>query len=184
MFTYEFALAAALVTAPADPIPSTALGPWFLPLRPALVRIGLDHEILDRREEVSFLAQSESFAGDLRMLQVRYHEYLNAPLLEECKCFPDRKTANDFLACNRAYRADLAARMALDQLHAEELRSAVFETDLLHNVWECVRDARCDYYYVTVRRQSLSLLRQLVGNHAFYSGQLPPHVPVWRFSQN
>jgi hypothetical protein len=30
------------------------------------------------------------------------------------------------------------------------------------------------------RRQALQELRDLVGARAFYSGQLPPHVPLWR----
>ena len=62
---------------------------------------------------------------------------------------------------------------------AEEETPALDELPIL-----TVRDARSEYYYVTVRRQALVLLRHLAGNHAFYSGQLPPHVPIWRFSRN
>jgi hypothetical protein len=31
-----------------------------------------------------------------------------------------------------------------------------------------------------VRRQALAQLLELIGPHAYYSGTLPPHVPLWR----
>jgi hypothetical protein len=36
---------------------------------------------------------------------------------------------------------------------------------------------------VTVRRQALKKLRETVGEDAYWSGCLPPHVPVWRFAR-
>ncbi len=183
MFSYEFIIAAALITAPAEPVETAPLRPWFQPLRTALVRVALDAEILDRREEPFTLVKEDSFPADVAMLQNRFHEFLGAPHLEECQRFPQRALVTDFIAFNRAYRCDLNARLLIDPLHAEDLRNAIQETDQLYHVWDAIRDARCEYYYVTVRRQSLLLLRQLIGNEGFYSGQLPPHVPVWRFAE-
>ena len=40
------------------------------------------------------------------------------------------------------------------------VRSAMKETDRLYHVWDAVRDSRCDYYYVTVRRQALKKLKE------------------------
>ncbi|MCI0379489.1 MAG: hypothetical protein L0215_17920 [Gemmataceae bacterium] len=181
MFTYEFVIAAALVTSPPDAVSREELRQWFTPLRAALVRVGIDAQILDRREEEIFLLKAQDFPADVHMLQSRYVEFVHAPWIEECARFPNRETAIDFVHFNRAYRADLLARMTLDPVHAEELRGAVEETDRLFQVWDQVREARCAFYFVTVRRQALMLLRQMVGNEAFYTGQLPPHVPVWRF---
>ena len=45
------------------------------------------------------------------------------------------------------------------------------------------RHAACEYYYVTVRRQALKKLKEMIGDQAYYSGSLPPHVPVWRFAR-
>jgi hypothetical protein len=45
-----------------------------------------------------------------------------------------------------------------------------------------LRDARCDYYYVAYRRQALQQLREAIGPQAFYSGRMPPHVPLWRIA--
>ena len=46
-----------------------------------------------------------------------------------------------------------------------------------------LRDARCEHFYVTYRRQSLAQLRDLIGLEAFYTGRLPPHVPLWRIPE-
>ena len=62
-----------------------------------------------------------------------------------------------------------------------ELRTALQETDHLYYIWDTVRDARCEYYYVTVRRQALKRLRDLLGEEAYYTTKLPPFVPLWRF---
>jgi hypothetical protein len=46
-----------------------------------------------------------------------------------------------------------------------------------------VRDARCEYYYVTVRRQALKRLKDMLGEDDYYAAKLPPHVPIWRFEE-
>ena len=57
------------------------------------------------------------------------------------------------------------------------------EVDRLYQIWDTTRDARCEYYYIHVRRGALKKLRDAVGEEAYYSGTLPPHVPVWRFAR-
>ena len=44
-----------------------------------------------------------------------------------------------------------------------------------------MRDARCEYYYITVRRQALKRLRTMIGAEAYDAAELPPYVPLWRF---
>lgn len=179
MLTCEFVLAAVLITAPKDIQLPPNQAEWVESMRPAVVALAIDAEILDPRERTFLLSQD--VLGDLAMLQSRNEDLLRAPLLGECARFPDRKLINDFLAVNRSYRNDLNARLGVDLVHMEELRTAIIETDRLYQAWDTIRDARCDYYYVTVRRQSLQLLRDLIGAEAFYSGQMPPNVPVWHF---
>ena len=55
------------------------------------------------------------------------------------------------------------------------------ETDRLFRAWDAVRDARCEFYYTTVRRHALKNLREMIGDDAFAAGELPPYVPEWRF---
>lgn len=182
MFTCEILLAAALISAPKEcPLPSTESA-WLEAARPCLLTVAVDAEILDPRERAFLFTQDP--LGDLTMLQARNQDLARAPLLGDCHRFPERKMINDFLALNRSYRNELTARLVIDVVHCEELRSAICETDQLYQVWDTVRDARCDYYYVTVRRQSLQLLRELIGAEAFYAGQMPPNVPVWHFPRS
>jgi hypothetical protein len=177
MFTCEIILAAALIASPKEcPLPTNQIA-WLEATKPTLLTISVSAEILDPRERAYLFTQD--LVDDLTMLQTRNGDLAWAPLLGECDRFPPRKTINDFLALNRAYRADMTNRLVIDLVHAEEIRTAICETDQLYYVWDTLRDAQCEYYYVTVRRQSLQLLRELSGPSAFYAGQMPPTVPVW-----
>jgi hypothetical protein len=180
MSTYTYLVAFALLATPPDQLELPQAPKLYAPLASSLRGLALDLELLDARELGYVLAEPEDFANDLKLLQGRYQELRAAPPLAECKRFPDRELVGDLLAFNRLYREGLTNRLTLDPVHADELNAALSETDYLYRVWDMVRDARCDYYYVTYRRQALLQLRDLVGAHAFYTGQLPPHVPLWR----
>jgi hypothetical protein len=180
MFTIDYLLAAVLLTAPGDR--EVPLSPeLFATVGPAAQQLALKWEILDPREVRYVLARPEDFAADLKLLQRRYHELANAPPLADCQRFPDRATVSDLLAFNRTYRQQMDARQAVELVHWWDYHEAVREADQLYQVWDNVRDARCDYYYVTVRRHALQKLREEIGPEAYYAGRLPPHVPVWRF---
>jgi len=184
MHTYECILAIVLLAGPKDQPTATDLDDWLYAMRPTVLAMALEEEILDPRELSFFLAPGGDATGDLTTLRCRMADFADAPCLAECKRLPDRKAINEYLAFNRAYRNDLTTRLSIARIHAEELRNALADTDKLHSVWDAVRDAKCDYYYVTVRRQALRLLRELVGPEAFYSGHLPPHVPLWHFASS
>jgi hypothetical protein len=182
MATLEYLIAAVLLTAPADR--DVAIGPeLFGTVGPAVQRLALKWEILDEREKRYVLARPEDFAADLKLLQRRYRELAHAPPVSDCQRFPDRAVVSELLAFNRAYRQQMDARQAVELVHWWEFREAVQEADRLYQVWDNVRDARCDYYYVTVRRHALKKLRDAIGPEAYYAGTLPPHVPVWRFQR-
>jgi hypothetical protein len=140
-------------------------------------------EILDPREVRYVLTRPEDFPSDLKLLRRRYADLKDAPPLSDCMRFPDRSLVNDMLAFNRVYRQHLTNRQALERDNAWELREMILETDRLYAIWDLARDARCDYYYVTVRRQALKKIKEEIGDQAFYSGYLPPHVPVWQFER-
>lgn len=208
MLTCEIVLAAALLTAPSDMsschmfdtavrndrvvainvggIPNNLVKQqvnefeaWLQILRPSILILAIDAELLDPRERAFLLTQDAM--GDMALLQSRRADLRNAPLMGEGQRFPDRKLINAFLEVNRRYRNDMNARLTIDVINADDIRMAIAETDQLYQAWDTVRDANCDYYYVTVRRQALALLRELIGPEAFYSGRLPPHVPIWHF---
>lgn len=174
MMTAEVLLAAALMTGPQGKAIDVDTA-WIAVLRPNILALAMDVEILDLREKGFVLGMDQ--VGDLAMLQGRYGEFLNAPMLYEADCFPDRKVINAALEMNRTARNKLAQRLGIDLVHSEEIRGVMQELDMRYQIWDAVRDSRCEYYYVTVRRQSLGLLRDLVGHEGFYSGRLPSSVP-------
>lgn len=152
-------------------------------LRDALRSVAIRWEIMDPREVRYVLTRDVDLPCDLKLLRRRYTELHDAPPLYDCMRFPDRSLVNDLLKFNRAYKTHLEARQSLELPNAWALHRAILETDELFAVWDLVRDTRCDYYFVTVRRAALKKLKAAIGDQNFYSGILPPHVPVWRFSR-
>jgi hypothetical protein len=179
----NYLVALALLTSPPDSLDPPDTPELSAALRPALQALAIQFEILDPREVRYVLTRPEDFVSDVRLLRRRYQDLIDAPPLCDCQRFPDRATINDLLAFNRAYRQRVDSRQAMELVHWWELREAVQEADRLYQVWDTLRDARCDYYYITVRRQALKRLRELIGEEAYYSGNLPPYVPIWRFQQ-
>ena len=57
---------------------------------------------------------------------------------------------------------------------ADELRVILDETERLYQVWDTVKDARCECYYVPFRARCAKKLRDLIGPDAYYRGVLPP----------
>jgi hypothetical protein len=184
MFLYEYALAAALLVMTPSVTVEELAGPQIetVPLlRTALQNLAVDWEILDPREVRYVLARPEDLVSDVNLLRRRYADLADAPAVVDCQRFPERAVVNDLLAFNRTYRQQLDARQPADPTRWWELRKVLQETDQLYQVWDTVRDARCEYYYVTVRRQALKRLHETIGDDAYFTGQLPPPVPLWRF---
>lgn len=180
---YEFALAVALLTAPpGTPEPLPANDQWPA-LQTALHETAIAWEILDPRETRYVLSRVEDFDPDLNLLRRRYQDLQDAPRVADSNRFPDRRTVNELVRFNRAYRKNLDTRQVMESDRAEIIREAVRETDRLYAIWDAVRDSRCEFYYVTVRRQALKKLKELIGEEAYETGELPPYVPDWRFAE-
>jgi len=183
MFPYNYLVAAALLTQSPDLAAPALDADAFLGLRQPLQALATEWEILDSREIRYVLARPEDFASDLQLLRRRQRDLAGAPLVGDADRFPERSTVNDLLAFNRTYRQHLDQGAATASSRYAEVRSALQETDHLYYIWDTVRDARCEYYYVTVRRQALKRLRDLVGDEAYAATRMPPHVPIWRFQE-
>jgi hypothetical protein len=180
MYYAHLLLAITLLTRPAPLTGVADPAGLHKALAPSLRQIAMHWQILDHRELEDILKDSKHFAEDLDLLQKRLEEMNGAPAVLEGERLPDREVVSNYLTLNRSYHQELTDRLTLDRVHSEEIQAALQETDQLYHIWDTVRDARCKYYYVTVRRQALRDLRDLVGNTAFYSGELPPPLPVWR----
>jgi hypothetical protein len=145
--------------------------------------VALFWEVLDAREAPLFFRKPGDFSADAQLLRKRHQELADAPPASDAQRFPGRETACDLLTFNRAYHRALKQRREAIGGQQGELDEAIQEVEQLYRVWDLVRDARSDCYYVSARRQALLALRQTLGHADYYQGMLPPHVPVWRFAR-
>jgi hypothetical protein len=184
MYGLDLLLAAFLLQGPdiSTHPDAKALERLFPVVNKTLVKVALLWEILDPREVRYVMTREDEFLTDLRMLQRRQRDLYDAPPLYDADRFPDRATVNELLIFNRSYRQHLDATIPLYPNNSE-LRAAKDEVEQLYQIWDAVRDARCDYYYVHIRRQALKKLRDQLGQPEYLSATLPPHVPTWRFVQ-
>ncbi len=182
MVPLDYVLAVALLTVPGGSADAVTLPEHTCLARP-LQSLALQWEILDPRERRCVLAGPDAFEADLRLVQRRYHELVDAPPVTDCKRFPTREVVCELLTFNRAYHTHMSLRRDSEGPARSELADAVAETDQLYHIWDLVRDAGSDCYYITFRRQALAALREAIGQGDYYRGVLPPHVPVWRFER-
>ena len=179
----ELIIAAMLLTIPPG-VPATCPPEADFPaLRDAIHQVAVRWEILDERESRYVLTRPADFCTDLNMLRRRYRDLDGAPLVADSARFPERHYLNEQVKFNRVFRRHVDERRQLEVDRAESLRDVVMETDRLYQIWDSVRDARCDFYYVTVRRQALKKLRDMIGEDAYESAKLPANVPTWRFNE-
>jgi hypothetical protein len=181
MVPSQYLLAVLLLSNPPGLVDPPNLAAHLAQWREPLLAVAVQYQILDPREVKETFTRPEDFHEQLANLRRHWHDLANAPAVEDCLRFPDRVTVNDLLAFNRAYRQHIDVRQPVELVHWWELRVTLQETERLYQIWDQVREARCDYYFIRVRRLALKKLRELVGDEAYYSGNLPPVVPNWRF---
>ncbi len=181
MLLHDYLLAAALLTPPLG-ASEFDVGSEALPaLRVPLQALALEWEILDPRETGHLLIRPGDFRSDLSLLRRRYHDLADAPHIYDAQRFPHPTTVNAYLAFNRAYRLQIDVGKSDDSPRGCHLRTALQKTDQLYEIWDTVRDSRCEHNNVTVRRHALKRLREMLGDEDYYAARLPPFVPLWRF---
>ena len=177
-------LAAILITAPPGTGETPPPAERWPAMQSAVQQLAVQWEILDKAETKYIFADPKDFAVDLEILRHRYVDLADAPRSADALRFPDRRLSAEMIQFNRAYRTSLSNRQTAEADKLDDLAEAARETDRLYHVWDAARDARCDYYHVTVRRQALKKLKTMLGEEAYATGSLPPNVPVWRFAES
>lgn len=142
--------------------------------------VSLMLELMDERETTHVLINEDDRAPiyDVEMMRRRYKSLSLAPSVVESERFPDRDAINKFIVLNRQYKNDLEERLKIDLLNRDQIEMVIGECERLYNILDYARDTKSNYYYITVRRMSLQTLRELIGDEAFYSGRLPPPIPL------
>lgn len=179
----ELLVAFMLLATPPGLVEATPSAESWPALGKSIQKVAIDLEILDVRERAYLLAKREEFSDDINILRRRYREFDGAPLVFDSMRFPERNTVTELIQFNRGYRKHLVEKQSLERDRTEQYDTALMETDRLYKVWDCVRDARCDFYYITVRRAALRKLKEAIGEEAFILGHLPPNVPIWRYNE-
>lgn len=145
-------------------------------------KLAVEWEILDPRETRYVLAKPEDFQTDLDFLRKRKADLADAPKLAEANRLPATQSMDANIQFNRAYRKNLEKRMRWEADRADLIGEAVRETDRLYKLWDAMREAKCDFHYVTYRRLALKKLKDGIGAEAYDAGEVPPYVPEWRFT--
>ena len=101
------------------------------------------------------------------------------PAVTDLARFPPPVVVEQELLANLDYRRHAAARGAADPTRAAEWNRVLAETDLIHAAWYALRWAHM-YEDRDQRADALARLRDYLGPEAYYAGQMPPGVPVWR----
>jgi hypothetical protein len=179
----ELAFAASLlVVCPGTPCPEIERETWPQ-VQSAVWTVAVNWELMDPRETNFLFSRFEDMKSDLDVLRKRNDDLKGAPLLNDSNRFPDRAAVNEMISFNRALRNHIDSRQRWETDRGDMYRAMLRETDDLFKVWDAVRDARCESFYVTTRRMALKRLRDMLGAEAYYSGYLPPYVPTWRFQE-
>ena len=183
MSAADLVLATILLTTPPGIAELPPCEDRFPEIRDAIHHVAIEMEIMDRRESRYVLSKPSDFCADLNMLRRRYCDLADAPKVDDALALPPRSQIVQMLEFNREFRKqmDERTRFEIDRTHL--LRGIIWETDKLYQIWDAARDARCEFYYITVRRQALRKLKKLLGDEAYAQSSLPPNVPIWRFNE-
>ena len=143
--------------------------------------LALQMEILDQREVRYVLSKPDEFVSDMNMIRRRWEDLKNTPMLSLSAILPDRSMVNELLLFNRAYKQHIENCLVLYP-NDRALRETKEEIELCYQFWDAIRDARCEYYYTHIRRQALGRILKFITIDDLAKGDLPPHVPLWRFT--
>jgi hypothetical protein len=152
-------------------------------VRDSIQNLCVNLEILDRRETSYIMAKYSDSHVDMKLLRKRYNEFMNAPPISDSYRLPERNMVNDLIVFNRNYRRHLVERQCLELDRNEKISYAIRETDLLYKIYDAARDARCEFYYITVRRAALKKLKDFLGDEDYTANNFPPIVPFWYFNE-
>jgi hypothetical protein len=166
---------AALILWPVEPAVSSQQCPeaWA-----ALKQISLDLELVGSHEN-----WASDFRSELRYVRHYWRTLQDAPRLGDCFCLPPNCVVADLCKLNEQYQCHLQMQQIIHAHNSDDLTEALREARHLYGVWDAVRRATAPNQAWAYRRRTLRQLREMLGDNAYYSGQLPPCVPLWQFQE-
>jgi hypothetical protein len=119
----------------------------------------------------------------LRYVRAHARALSTAPSINDCAGLPNAEVAADFCRFSEQYQLHLQTQQSMMPHRSTELVQALDEARDLYRVWTTVRRAGMTEESWVSRRRALGQLRETLGEQAYYGGQLPPCVPLWRFRE-
>jgi hypothetical protein len=121
------------------------------------------------------------FRSELAYVRRHGRELANAPPISDALWLPSPAVAQECRRFNLSYQRCLELRRQVALHHQDQCSDALREAQFLGDVWRRVETATSPTNSWVCRRRALQELRDLLGPEAYYTGRLPPCVPVWRF---
>lgn len=152
----------------------------------SIKQLCVENELIDPREVKFYfwnVPPHNNIQYDLDIIRKRRDDLESCPKLFHSCRFPTRQTALELKAFNVQYREFLENKQIIDPANYFSYQEMIDETKELYDIWSIVDETQSEYYYITVRRQALKKLLDVIGEGAFYDGALPPIVPLWRFQR-
>lgn len=153
-------------------------------LRKAIQEVAIEMEILDIRETSYIMNKHTDFHGDLGLIQRRHQKLKDEPKIIEAQLrLPPREFINDQIIFNRNFKKELKSKMELELDRKERYENILVLNDICYKRWDAMRDAQCEFYYITVRREALKKFKEMMlamededGNY-WDTGRFPPLLP-------
>lgn len=132
-----------------------------------------------------FLTYDTTMSSDLDVLRRRVESCRHLPRLEELRLFvntpqPEARALVDFSEAHIAY---LEMFIRLHPGNSSAAQRHLNEAYELYRIWSHLLNSRLEFFSVVDRRTYLLKLKQALGDEMYYSGRMPPHVPLWRFTE-
>lgn len=179
MFTYEAILATVLLSTAPDVEFNPREEAWLALMRPSILAVALDQELLYEREYRFWL--HGSILGDFELLRQRWKRFAAIPFLfRDGPALPTLQAIQECLAANRRYAKYLETFLELCPDHSGAVEQAMQHNDWLHSVWgelEAIRTPGT--YHEGSPRDSIARLVEWLGYDNYMAGRWPPHVPLW-----
>ena len=122
------------------------------------------------------------FRSEANYVKNHWRELKNAPPLGDVVRFPVEYISKQNRVFNLQYQHNMELKKCVYSWKFEDMEEGIREAKGLQQVWVLVDTAVCPTQSWCCRRKALMELRELRGDEAYYSGDLPPCVPLWRFA--
>lgn len=94
--------------------------------------------------------------------------------------FPSERECAHWIRLNRDYRKQVVWRQGFETQNYSYWQVVIGETDALWLIWDRCSDGQCRHRGQSYRLECLRDLLERIGPEAYFTGVLPPAVPVWR----